>query len=77
MNRLKEQREALGLRREDVASKADISYDYVRRLEAPDPPTPGLAIARRIADALGTTVDDVFPEPAEAPLVDSAREAGR
>ncbi len=60
MTRMKELREAKGLRREDVASLAGISYDYVYRLETKGG-TPGLDIARRIADALDATVDAVFP----------------
>lgn len=64
MSRLKAIREQRGMRREDLASKAGISFQYVRHLEAPDPPTPGLTIARSIATVLGVSVDDVFP-PAE------------
>lgn len=68
MSRVKELREAKGLRREDVAAKAGISYDYVRRLEV-DNVNPGLDIARAVAKVLGSTVDKVFPpapEPATA-----------
>jgi transcriptional regulator with XRE-family HTH domain len=61
MSRLRQVREERGLRREDLASRAGISYQYVRILESSDPPTPGLEIARRIAEALGATVDDIFP----------------
>lgn len=61
MSRLREIRESRGLRKEDVASKAVISVEYVRLLEAPDPPVPGLAIARRLAKALGVTIDELFP----------------
>jgi transcriptional regulator with XRE-family HTH domain len=64
MNRMREFREARGLRREDVASRGLISYEYVRRLETEDPPVPTLGVARRIAGVLGVTVDQVFPEPA-------------
>ena len=70
MNRIQELREKRGLRREDVAARAGISYDYVRKLEA-EGGLPGLAIARRVADALGVTVDEAFPDPAPAdPVVD-------
>jgi len=63
MSRLKKHRERSGLRREDLASRAGISLSYVLKLESDDPPTPGLDIARRVAEALGVTVDEVFPEP--------------
>ena len=64
MSRLRQVREGKGLRREDLASLAGISYQYVRVLESDAPPTPGLEIARRVADALGVTVDDIFPSAA-------------
>lgn len=71
MSHLKTLREAKGLRREDVASRAGISYDYVRKLEV-EGGTPGLDIARAVARTLDATVDEVFPpepspvEPLEA-----------
>jgi transcriptional regulator with XRE-family HTH domain len=60
---MKDRREALGLRREELAAKADISYDYVRKLEerGPEGPEPTLPVARRIAAALNSTVDKIFP----------------
>lgn len=57
------------MRREDLASLADISHDYTYKLEA-GKATPGLEIARRVAAALGSTVDEVFPADPEAALVD-------
>lgn len=67
MNRVKELREARGLRREDLASRSSVSYEYVRRIEANLVESPSLPIARQIAEALGATVDEVFPPPVEAP----------
>jgi len=67
MNRLKALRDEKKLRREDVAARAGISYDYVRKLEI-EGGQPGLDIARRMAAALGVTVDDLFP-----PVVDKDR----
>ncbi len=71
-SRLREIREARGLRREDVASLADVSYETVRRLEMDDKPSTTLAVARRIADVLGVSVDEVFPAPAEEASTDAA-----
>jgi transcriptional regulator with XRE-family HTH domain len=68
-SKVREIREARGLRREDVASRAGVSYEYVRKLESEEPPVPGLAIARRIADVLSATVDDLWPTKASDPLV--------
>jgi transcriptional regulator with XRE-family HTH domain len=66
LSRIKELREAKGIRREDIASLAFVSYETIRRLEMDDGARPTLAVARRIADVLGVTVDEVFP-PAGAP----------
>ena len=65
MSRIKQLREAQGLRREDVAAKAGISYDYVRKLEVGEVLNPSLDIARAIARVLGTTVDKLFPADRE------------
>jgi transcriptional regulator with XRE-family HTH domain len=61
MNAIKKTREAQGLRREDLASRASVSLAYIFKLESSTPPNPGLDIARRIAKTLGTTVDKLFP----------------
>lgn len=65
MSKLRARREALGMRKEDLASKAGISIETVRRLESsPDEANPTLEVARGIADALETTIDELFPAPA-------------
>ena len=75
-SRIREIRESRGLRREDVASLTGISYEYVRKLEADDPPTPGLEIARKLASALGVTVDELFPASDPEPVATGPSEAG-
>jgi putative transcriptional regulator len=60
VNQVRSTREALGLRQEDLAARADISYSYVRRLEA-GTSDPTITVARRIADALNSTIDQLFP----------------
>jgi transcriptional regulator with XRE-family HTH domain len=70
VSKLKKRREALGMRREELAVKAGISFETVRRLEAnPAEANPTLEVARGIADALDTTIDELFPvvEPETAP----------
>ena len=68
MSKLKRRREALGLRREEVAAKAGISFETVRRLETnPDEANPTLDVARGLADALDTKIEDLFPAPVPAP----------
>lgn len=70
MSRLRQLREARGLRREDLASKAGLSVAYIYRLEA-GTSVPGLDLARRVATVLAVTVDEAFP-PAAGDLVDPA-----
>lgn len=65
MSQLKQIREGKGLRREQVAAAAGISLQYVRDLED-DKSNPSLPIARKVAAALGVTVDDVWPTNFEA-----------
>lgn len=59
-NRVQEVREAKGLRREDVASRAGITVQTVYTMET-GRNQPRLDIAQRVARALGTTLDDLFP----------------
>jgi transcriptional regulator with XRE-family HTH domain len=61
MSRLEQRREEKGLSRAELARVARISVQYVWLLENADPPTPGLSIARRLAEALEVTVDDLWP----------------
>lgn len=65
MNELKAARTRLGWRPEVVAGRADISLVYYRRLEA-GLSQPTLPIARRVAEALGSTVDALWPPAAGA-----------
>jgi transcriptional regulator with XRE-family HTH domain len=76
MSRLKQLREERGLTKEALAAGAEISYSSVQRLETPNTPNPTLSVARRIADVLGVTVDEVFPpEGAVAGATDSTEAA--
>lgn len=57
---IKERREALGLSVRDVAARARCSGETVRILENGSH-WPTLALARRIAMVLGSTVDELWP----------------
>ena len=70
---MKTLREAKGLRREDLASLAGISHAYIYKLES-GAATPGLEIARRVAEVLGVTVDEAFPPEAAGDLVSPSSE---
>ena len=56
---LRQLREAKGLSQEKLAGLAGVTMGTVRNLEGGS--TPRLDTARRIAEALGVTVDDCFP----------------
>lgn len=56
------------MRRQEFAFMAGISEAYTYKLESGEA-TPGLEIARRVADALGVTVDEAFPPATAADLV--------
>jgi transcriptional regulator with XRE-family HTH domain len=62
MNRVRARREQLRWRVEDLAAKADISYSTARRIEAGSVTTTD--VARRVADALNASLDDLFPPQA-------------
>lgn len=67
MSKLKRRREKLGLRREELAVRAGISFETVRRLESnPDEANPTLEVARGLAAALDSTIEELFPATAAA-----------
>ena len=65
MNNLKQARAKVGLTQVQVAAAAGISTRYYQNLEAGES-APTVAIALKIAKALGTTVEQIFGEGSEA-----------
>ncbi|AWM39833.1 anaerobic benzoate catabolism transcriptional regulator [Gemmata obscuriglobus] len=59
-DRLKERRTALGLTQAEVAERADVTVNYVGRLEAAGA-APGIDLLDRLAQALGTTAAELLP----------------
>jgi len=59
-NTLKPTREAAGKTQQGTAFEAGIALSYYQRLEAGDS-APTIPVARALADALGTTVDALWP----------------
>lgn len=57
--RLAVARKASGLSKKDIADACDISIRFYDFVEAGDK-NPSLDTAKKIADALGVTVDDIF-----------------
>ena len=59
-SKIKEYRTASGMTQEELAKKAGCSVRAMRYHESGER-RPGIDTARRIAEALGQTVDEVFP----------------
>ena len=57
--RLRELRTSRGMRQSDVAQAASITTSYVARLESAGA-APGIDLVARLANALGTTVEDLL-----------------
>ena len=70
-NKVQAIRKAQGKTIERVASDADCSSQYLQMVESGRVANPSIAKARRIADALGVTVDEAFP-----PLIPSQNAEG-
>jgi len=62
MSRLRAAREAAGLSREQLAVAAKVSFALVCKAEGEQSYTPRLRSARRIAAAVGSTLDWLFPD---------------
>jgi transcriptional regulator with XRE-family HTH domain len=61
--RLRDRRQAAGLTQTALARRAHLTLTYVGRLEAAGA-APGIDTVARLADALGTTVHELLPQPA-------------
>ena len=60
-NNLKELRRAKGIRQEDIEAKTGISQPMISAVENGHIKRLPLDTARTLADAIGESVDDVFP----------------
>jgi transcriptional regulator with XRE-family HTH domain len=72
--RLRERRAAAGLTQSELAERAELSTNYVNRLEAAGA-APGIDTLERLADALKTTAHDLLParEPPDRMAAAAAR----
>ena len=59
IDRMVDRRKELGWSQRDLAKKADISFEYVNKIETGHQ-FPSLPMLERLADALDMTVEDVF-----------------
>jgi transcriptional regulator with XRE-family HTH domain len=60
---LRTRRKSAGLRIEDVAAKAGLSYPYLRSLEDGRQGNPSIAVVVALAAALDCTTDDLLVTP--------------
>lgn len=68
--RLQELRQVLGWSQEQLAFRAGVSVSLVRKLERKTSVAPAIPTGRKLATALGVTLDDIWPPtttPDEAP----------
>jgi transcriptional regulator with XRE-family HTH domain len=75
-DRLKEVRLALGLTQAEVARRAQVTVNYVGRLEAAGA-APGIDLLDRLAAALGTTAADLLPAGPSPDTADLLRQEAR
>ena len=59
INELRKYREAANLSQDQLASAVGVTQRYIGFIEAGDR-TPSLKVAKKIADVLNSTVDDIF-----------------
>lgn len=64
-NRVRELREGLGLSREELARRADVTYAYIRKLEEGEGKRPEHGAITRVATALGVTPAVLLDMPPE------------
>lgn len=65
-NRVRERRLSLGLTSADLADRAGVSRRVVGLIDREDDHTPSGTVMLKLAEALGTTVQDLFwSEPAD------------
>jgi transcriptional regulator with XRE-family HTH domain len=71
--RLRGIRQASGLTQRDLASKANVTFSYVSRLEAGGA-APGIDLLERLARALNVSVVDLLPAPPQPENTETHRE---
>jgi putative transcriptional regulator len=61
MSNLRRMRKAHGMTVTDLQRASGVSHGHISDIEN-GKKVPGLAVAKRLAKALGTTVDELFPD---------------
>lgn len=56
---IKKHRKKLGISQDILSKKASLSFHTITKIEAGVTPNPGIGTAKKIADALGVSIDDL------------------
>jgi len=57
---MKKYRKKLGISQDVLSKRADLAYHTVAKIEAGSTPDPRIETVKKIADALGVTIDDLM-----------------
>lgn len=57
---MKKYRQKLGISQDTLSKKADLAFHTIAKIEAGSTPDPRIDTVKRIADALGVTIDDLM-----------------
>jgi len=57
---IKKYRKKLGISQDVLSKRADLAYHTIAKIEAGSTPDPRIVTVKKIADALGVTIDDLM-----------------
>jgi len=57
---IKKYRKKLGISQDSLSKKADLAFHTIAKIEAGATPDPRIETVKKIADALGVTLDDLM-----------------
>ncbi len=57
---MKKYRKKLGISQDVLSKRADLAYHTIAKIEAGSTPDPRIETVKKIADALGVTIDDLM-----------------
>jgi len=59
---IRKYRNEQGISQDKLSKLAEVSFNTITKIEAGDTPNPTVETMRRIADALGVTIDDLMQQ---------------
>lgn len=57
---MKKYRKKVGISQDVLSKRADLAYHTIAKIEAGSTPDPRIETVKKIADALGVTIDDLM-----------------